>query len=90
MRRRAKLVAIHGFNSSNSDGRFYVNAETKGRGCSPKRLLEFEQPTPGGVNGLLPPILSEFLALEHDTIADMTETLPISSRFSIRATWKST
>jgi hypothetical protein len=64
------VIAVHALNASSSDGEVYLNAELTGRTLQPEILIEFDEPTPGGLNGLLDPVISEFMALNNITLED--------------------
>jgi hypothetical protein len=64
------VLAIHALNASPSDGDFYINPKLTVRALQPEVLLDFDEPTPGTPNGLLDPVISEFLADNNGTIDD--------------------
>ncbi len=64
------VLAIHGLNWRADDLEFYIDAQLKGRGLLAEEVGVLEVPTPGGTNGLVEPVITEFMAANRNSLDD--------------------
>ena len=64
------MLAIQGLNWRADDGEFFIDAQLNGRGLLPEEVGVLDVPTPGGTNGLVEPVITEFMAANRSSLDD--------------------